>query len=733
MLILDLLRRYGEMSGIAGLGLMGPRRVLLNGSSGKGVFKYTYGWDLTQGSLPVGFSFSRASGTTQSDNDSCVNQLAANEACFPKLRYVKNLYANSSVLTTQGNTVGAGSYVVSFSGTGTVVLSGAATGTLVGQGANVRVAIAVTCTAGILTSTVTGSCTSGQLEYKSASLNPTIASEYVSTGVLAYPYHGTGVDGSQFFTTRLGNVTQENLVPYSNSPSNWATGGGGVTVTQNAFTDPLGGNTASRIQITVGTARLYQVPSLTPLQYITNAIWMKSNTGVSQSVNFGFVDWDGTVHINTYTVTTQWQQFTYTGQKLYTGDNRCQVCYVQDHGGGNTDILVYGSQCNYGEQPSSYRPTSGAAVINNIIESYAGTPIDLTNPAIGLRAWGARTNSIRNNTMVGGGAGTLPTNWNTPSTPTGVTVSVVGIGTENGIPYTEFSVVGTCTATSNLFIYFDTTTQVTASPGQYWTGSFFLRCNSGTFNPSAATVTMTAAGGGTMLNTAVAPTSAALGTQRAQGTAVAPAGTTSVYHGLFASFVNGTAYNFNIRIGAPQLEQVVASTDVASDVIFTTNAAVQCQQDLCSATPSINASQGTLQVEFTVNQTPNSGLNSGAAAELSNGTATNRVLAFLVSGTANSYVTAAGVQQTGLSLGAIAVGTVHRQAISYGIPNSDSCIDAGSIFAGTGGTAPTGMNTLTLGSQQDTTTPLFGVVRKVHLSNQAANDSTLKIITGASA
>lgn len=75
-----------------------------------------------------------------------------------------NLLLNSYTLATQNVTVTAVAHTLTFYGTGTVTLSGAATGVLVGTGAANRVALTFTPTAGILTLTVTGSCSQGQLE-----------------------------------------------------------------------------------------------------------------------------------------------------------------------------------------------------------------------------------------------------------------------------------------------------------------------------------------------------------------------------------------------------------------------------------------------------------------------------------------------------------------------------------------------------------------------------------------
>jgi hypothetical protein len=76
-----------------------------------------------------------------------------------------NLLLNSSILGTQVVTVAAVAHTLSFYGTGTVVLSGAFAGTVVGTGAYpARTTLTFTPIVGVLTVTVTGSVTSGQLE-----------------------------------------------------------------------------------------------------------------------------------------------------------------------------------------------------------------------------------------------------------------------------------------------------------------------------------------------------------------------------------------------------------------------------------------------------------------------------------------------------------------------------------------------------------------------------------------
>lgn len=87
-----------------------------------------------------------------------------------------NLFLNSDTGATQNVTVTAAAHTLSFYGTGTITLSGVSTaGPLVGTGANTRVSLNFTPTAGVLTLTVSGTCTNVQLELGTG------ASSYIST------------------------------------------------------------------------------------------------------------------------------------------------------------------------------------------------------------------------------------------------------------------------------------------------------------------------------------------------------------------------------------------------------------------------------------------------------------------------------------------------------------------------------------------------------------------------
>jgi hypothetical protein len=129
----------------------------------------------------------RALGTTSGSISNISVKEVTDDTNLPRIDYTDgcgvwllegqstNLYLNSETLSTQSNATSASTYTVSFYGTGTITFSGTHTGTLVGTAADERVSATFTTTSGTLLSTVSGTCTKGQLE------NLSDATSYIPT------------------------------------------------------------------------------------------------------------------------------------------------------------------------------------------------------------------------------------------------------------------------------------------------------------------------------------------------------------------------------------------------------------------------------------------------------------------------------------------------------------------------------------------------------------------------
>lgn len=103
------------------------------------------------------------------------------------------------------------------------------------------------------------------------------------------------------------------------------------------------------------------------------------------------------------------------------------------------------------------------------------------NPATGLLQGllnePAAENTIRNSSGTGaiaGTPGTAPTNWSIETSEHGITREIIGSSSVDGIKYCAIRYYGTPSATSNLLISADQTTQVPAVAGQTFTASWFL-------------------------------------------------------------------------------------------------------------------------------------------------------------------------------------------------------------------------------------------------------------------
>jgi hypothetical protein len=266
-------------------------------------------------------------------------------------------------------------------------------------------------------------------------------------------------------------------------------------------------------------------------------------------------------------------------------------------GNGTSGILVWGAQFEMGGL-TTYQPTTTRLNISRADYSLGGCPNILLEPQ--------RTNSIRNSTMVGavaGTPGTLPTNWS--NFLSGLTQTIVGVGSEGGVNYIDFRFNGTATGTS-LLVFFDAATSIPASNGQSWTLSNYIKLVSAPSGASSYNLLMyERAISGAYVgegSTAISPTST-LSRFTLTRTLVSGVTVAFVQPMIRANLSIGTAYDFTIRIAAPQMELGAYATSY----IPTTSATVTRNADVISRSNIftnglVTASGGTWFVEFRNNR-----------------------------------------------------------------------------------------------------------------------------------
>ena len=260
-----------------------------------------------------------------------------------------------------------------------------------------------------------------------------------------------------------------------------------------------------------------------------------------------------------------------------------------------------------------------------------------------------RTNSIRNSSMVGavaGSPGTVPTNWTVGSG--GLTRTIVGIGTENGLPYIDIRYNGTATSTS-ANIYLDATTAISASSAQSWTQSIYLKYISGTANSVVVFWDEWTSGVVYLTSKALSPT---IGSTLSRFSLTATTVTNCAYvsPSLRFNLTNGAAYDFTIRIAAPQMELGAYATTW----VPTTTAAVTRMADTASKTG----------VSSLIGQTEGTIYWGGSVA----GTATIiRRLLSLSDGTTNNAIYIQNAQNSTALVFVILVGGVQQFIISVGL------------------------------------------------------------------
>jgi hypothetical protein len=362
-----------------------------------------------------------------------------------------------------------------------------------------------------------------------------------------------------------------------------------------------------------------------------------------------------------------------------------------------------------------------------------------TGESLGLLVEDQRTNSIRNNTMVGavaGTPGTLPTNWSISGGGIGtLTQEVVAIGTSNGIAYVDVKYSGTSSNTG-FRIFTETTGQTTASTGQVWTASLYAALLSGSTGLTSLSCDIVGrANTGAIIETpgsiSIIPTTTL--TRYAVTGTLAQASTVSVQQAITINYLSGVVVDFTLRIGLPQLELGAFATSV----IPTSTAAATRNADVASITGA-NFSSWYRQDEGTVfasagvqdfTQTNFPRLFSLDRADVS----TNFIAAVRGSSTRRldySVFADATGQAVGLNNGiAPAANTTVNGAWVYKANDFIGAVNGVLTNSDTSGSVPTLLTTFGIGMQGNATLPYNGTIKRLTYWPQRLPNSTLQAIT----
>jgi len=250
---------------------------------------------------------------------------------------------------------------------------------------------------------------------------------------------------------------------------------------------------------------------------------------------------------------------------------------------GTNGLYVVGAQLEQASTVGDYIPTT--SVINSA-PRFDHNPT--TGESLGLLVEEARTNSIRNNTGVGavaGTPGTNPINWFAyASAGTGVSTSIIGTGTDNGVNYVDIRFNGTPSASAVWSVITESAGIIPAATGQTWTYSAWIKIASGSAsNVSNPVFFFDETVGSTFVTGASISTSfltSTLNRYLATHTLTGGATVNRVNAGIRFGVTSGQPIDITLRIGLPQLEQGAFATSV----IPTTSATVTRAADVASIT-----------------------------------------------------------------------------------------------------------------------------------------------------
>lgn len=722
------------------------------------------------------FTFTRATVATVTDFEGRVIPVKSGEARFTGARRVENLLTSSDTASTQTPTVVVGTYCLTLGGgTGSITATGVGSGTL-GASATTRKSMLITTTAGGLVLTVTGTVTNWILENVTGQTNQN-PSEYVSsswndtgaTGVRYFPTTNGNTVASNVVTEGIGlpiGTIQgtykwaDNCITngdYFSTPSSTASSITGdisfvIEVAPTSWTPASANTFCSKDDTSAGTrsygivllpsgllrfkfsidgTNIINVDSTVAPSGVTNNV--KMHIGAQRNAATGDVTfWSSTSHGNWTQVGTTVSSTAgaiYASTAPVTFGSRTLTSLVLNGKLFDSEVYsgLYFTSHSTATLKVDFDPSdwvSGATwtaldtgevwTINGNARIYAPT-------LNGFNSETSRTNSIYpsgNTGAVAGSPGTLPNNWAINGTGyTGLSRTVVGTGTQDGIPYTDVRIYGTSTAGGALSFILQNGYFVSTSTSVNWNIAYYAAIVGGNLpngtSPIYINQFLTGVYVSTMTLSAIVLNSNFI--RRVHNpitTAAAGVNQISTLGWVF-NLSASTAYDFTLRVGGVQLELGAFSTSYipTTSVEYTRNADVL---SIPSASNLLVLSPYTIRCEAYVNavaQPQNaigSNLNYAANLNVSVSAANTSQLA---SSTALSGATIANTTQT----------TSHRFVGRMDGTNVDVFMDGTKGTGAAKGTQTSEISTIYIGCH-NSASQLNGNVKNVKIYQTAFGD-----------
>jgi hypothetical protein len=401
----------------------------------------------------------------------------------------------------------------------------------------------------------------------------------------------------------------------------------------------------------------------------------------------------------------------------------------------NITLRIGLPQLQMGSEATPAIRTSGSAVYlprSNAYQDYNPS----TLAPLGFLIEEQRTNSIRNNTMVGAAAGTpgtLPTNWVTSLS--GLTRTIVGSSTVNGINYIDIRFNGTTSSGSGIEIKLDGNASISgASASQAWSQSVWVSVVGGsTTNITSSTLVFNeySVGPAYLRTTTCASNILAGGATltRVSGSGTTGALTTIIEPIMYLGASSGVAIDITLRIGLPQLELGAFATSV----IKTTAAAATRLADSASITGTNfsqwwNASAGTFVAAFSLLSATAQTATRGIVMADDNSTA-NRVGQFIGSTGAAiaNRITTGGVANAPFDVGSLSASS-KNVAIAFESASGAACFEGGAV-ATSSPTVPIPANRLRIGNTQNGNEYLNGHIQRLSYYRARLSNASLQSLT----